>query len=95
MTIEDVPLVLFNALRMLEREALQEAALVPMASREHAFYRGVVAAAQDRLHPVRREAHGDVWLAAETSAFRNGYLEASDAIAAAGHGPVRLPLPTP
>jgi hypothetical protein len=83
-----------NALRQLADEARREAALIAMGSPEHAFYEGVVVAAEDRLHLARRELHDDRWLAAQTPHFREGYVKASDIIATAGHAPVRLYLPS-
>jgi hypothetical protein len=95
MSMEDVPLVLNNALRRLSDEARMEAALVPMTSPVHAFYAGVAAAAEDRLRPTRQDSHSTEWLNAEQPAFREGYLKASSVIATAGHAPVRLLLPNP
>jgi hypothetical protein len=95
MSMEDVPLVLKNALRQLSDEARAEAARVPMTSPVRAFYTGVVTAAEDRLRPVRQDSHGTAWLDAEDPAFREGYLTASSVIAAAGHAPLRLLLPHP
>jgi len=95
MSMEDVPLVLNNALRRLSDEARTEAALVSMTSPAHAFYTGVAAAAEDRLRPARQDSHSTAWLNAEQPAFREGYLKALSVIAAAGHAPVRLLLPHP
>jgi hypothetical protein len=95
MNVEDVPLLLNNALRLLLDEARTEAALVPMTSPVHAFYAGVAAAAEDRLRPTRQDSHSTAWLDAEQPAFREGYLKASSVIASAGHAPVRLLLPDP
>ena len=95
MNVEDVPLLLNNALRRLSDEARVEAALVPMTSPVHAFYAGVAAAAEDRLRPSRQDSHGTAWLDAEPPAFREGYLKASSVIASAGHAPVRILLPHP
>ena len=95
MSMQEVPLVLRNALRQLVAEARAEAALVPLASARHAFYAGVVAAAEDRLRPARQDAHTEAWLDVERPAFREGYLKAASVIAAFGHAPVHLLLPRP
>ena len=95
MSTQEPPVVLHNALRQLAEEARREAVLLPMGSPEHAFYEGVAAAAENRLHLAQSELHDDRWLAAQISYFREGYLKASDVIAAAGHAPVRLYLPRP
>jgi len=95
MNVENVPLLLNNALRQLLDEARMESALVPMTSPVHAFYAGVAAAAEDRLRPARQDSHRTAWLDAEQPAFREGYLQASNVIATAGPAPVRLLLPRP
>ncbi len=93
MSMQEVPLVLQNALRQLAAEARAEGALVPVESPAHAFYAGVAAAAEDRLHPARQDSHYQAWLDAERPAFREGYLKAASVIATSGHAPVHLLLP--
>lgn len=95
MSMQEVPLVLQNALRQLAAEARAEGALVPVESPAHAFYAGVAAAAEDRLHPARQDSHYQAWLDAERPAFREGYLKAASVIATSGHAPVHLLLPHP
>lgn len=93
MSLQEPPVVLRNALRILADQARNEAALLDLCDPEHAFYSGVVAAAEDRLRPEVAGIHDETWLARESAPFRDGYLKASDVIAHAGPDPVRLMVP--
>jgi hypothetical protein len=94
MSLEEPPVALRNALRLLASQARNEAALLDVSDPEHAFYTGVVAAAEDRLHPQASHVHDESWLAREPQSFREGYLKAGHVIAHAGPDMVRLMLPT-
>ena len=95
MSVPEPPVALVNALHHLADEARRAAAIVPMSSSEHAFYNGVETAAEDRLRPVRQEAHDSAWLAAQSPSFREGYMKTMDMVAAQGHAPLHLRLPEP
>ena len=95
MTIEETPETLRSALRQLRHEAMQRAASVETGSNEHDFYVGVLTAAEDRMHPERRDTHDLAWLDRQVHSFRDGYLKTSDLIGASiGHIPFRFHLPT-
>ena len=94
MTIQETPVALRSALRQLREEARQRAASVENGASEHDFYVGVLTAADDRMHPERRDIHDQAWLDRQAYSFRDGYLKTSDLIGAAtGHVPFRFPLP--
>ncbi len=95
MGIVEPPMMLRNALRRLADDARREAAMVGMETELHAFYMGVVAATEDRIHPAMGDIHGEKWLQSEKPAFRDGYVKARHVIASAGPAPVRLHLPAP
>ena len=94
MSIHEPPIVLRNALRTLADQARAEAALLDICDPEHAFYSGVVTAAEDRLRPHVADIHDEVWLARESRPFRDGYLKASNVIANAEPNQLRFMLPT-
>ncbi len=93
MTVPEPPVVMHAALRRLAEEARQRLAALEPKAQEREFYVGVMTAAEDlartgraAVRPVERESR----------AFRDGYLEVSNLVAAAaGHVPSRFPLPTP
>jgi hypothetical protein len=88
--------ILRHALHRLAEDARREAATIPMDAAEHRFYVGVATAAEDRLHPERRDVHADAWLDREAADFRDGYLRASALFAAAvDRPPVRFVVPAP
>lgn len=94
MTIQETPVALRSALLQLREEARQRAASVETGTSEHDFYVGVLTAAEDRMHPERRDTHNQGWLDRQVHSFRDGYLKTSDLIgASAGHVPFRFPLP--
>jgi len=94
MTIEETPVTLRSALRQLRHEAMQRAASVETGTTEHDFYVGVQTAADDRMHPERRDTHDLAWLDRQVHSFRDGYLKTSDLIGASiGHVPFRFHLP--
>jgi len=87
-------LMMLTDIRRLADEARQAAARVPLGSAEHAFYSGVLSAAERHLHAGLMAADDPAWLDREPAAFRDGYLEASTLIGlASAKSPVHLPLP--
>ena len=96
MNVSEPSIVLRNALHQLASDARRQASSVEMDSPHHSFYIGVMTAAEDQLHLVRAAHHDETWLARETPEFRDGYLKASNLVAAtAGHTPLRFVLPQP
>lgn len=95
MTIQETPVALRSALRQLREDARQRAASVETGTSEHDFYVGVLTAAEDRMHPERRDIHDQTWLDRQVYSFRDGYLKTSDLIGAStGHIPFRFHLPS-
>lgn len=88
-------MVTADLLRQLAGDARQRAALAAMADPEHAFYEGVVAAVEDRLHPPNLDIHGEAWLARQAAPFREGYVKGLAVVAGARPETARLLLPEP
>ena len=94
MTFQETSVTLRSALLQLREEARQRAASVETGTSEHDFYVGVLTAAEDRMHPERRDTHNQEWLDRKVHSFRDGYLKTSDLIGAStGHVPFRFHLP--
>jgi len=89
-----IDLMMLNDIRRLAHEARQAAARAPLGSAEHAFYSGVLSAAERHLHAGLMAVDDPAWLGREPAAFRDGYLETSTLIGlASAESPIHLPLP--
>lgn len=93
--ISEPPVALRNAIRQMAAEARREAALLALSDPEHAFYSGVVAATDDRLHPEAVGIHDEVWLGHQAPPFREGYLKAVHVMTGFSPDAGRLMLPHP
>ncbi len=90
--------MLLPQVRRLVEAARSERALLPASSPERQFYLGVEAAAEGMLHPELGASRSAESLDRDPSAFREGYLRASELLAwaaTAPEPPQRLPLPEP
>lgn len=93
MTVPEPPVVMHTALHRLAEEARQRLAALEPRAPEREFYVGVMTAADDLARTGRAAVRP---VDHESPAFRDGYLQVSNLVAAAvGHVPSRFPLPTP
>jgi hypothetical protein len=92
---EDTRLTVLSATREMAAEAMRLAAMSPLGTPEHEFYVGVRVAAESYRRPGRAPAEHPGWFEGQSPAFREGYLEAEAAIAAAASHPrLHVLLPT-
>ena len=92
---EDARFTLLSATREMAAEAMRRAAVTPLGTAEHDFYAGVRVAAESYRRQGRAPAEHPGWLDGQSPAFREGYLKAEAAIAAAANHPrEHLLLPT-
>ena len=88
--------ILLHAVRALVADARSERAALSADSPERQFYLGVEAAAEQVLHPQLGASRATSWFDRQPSAFRDGYLRTSAALATAATAadpPIHLPLP--
>jgi hypothetical protein len=90
--------ILLPEIRRLIDVARSQRATLPMTSPERQFYLGVEAAAEEVVHPELGATGSADRLDRHPFAFREGYLRASNLLAAAATAaepPQHLPLPEP
>jgi hypothetical protein len=90
--------IVVGAARQMASDARAARAELALHHEDREFFLGVEAAADEVTHPELQVSRADDWPAPRPPAFREGYLKAQAALAAAmtaDEPPTRLPLPVP